>query len=410
MKKMQFSSAIIATSAGCAVWALGWWLSMTSNWGWVIGNVGSKTYGDLRIITSTAGCIRDPKALDFFGESCSAWAASPGSFPSMPYNYPKLWAVLLAQLGIVESATDTIGLLFISLYASAIVLLIFIAIRGQKHRVTLSAIILLGSLTPGALLGLQRGNFDLLVFFVLVLAIFFSASRHYWLASTFLSIAAILKIFPIGALISLYARPDKKIKYLLTSLLLAGTGFVFYLRDFPVIGKRTPLDDSASFGVSVLPLRAAKMFEIENFNPEDSRYIGWLIFLVVLSAYLLLLGKRRKNNSFRQSFNGFTSALAGDEITRTLFLVGFGATGTTYLLGTNYEYRAIFLLPVLAAFARGIERFDGFSIFLTTVLISILLLTDRLDAYQYLGDILLAFLMPFLAIVTLEVTRKARSL
>lgn len=393
----KLSNFVYSLISGLIILLIGVGISISRNWNLLMNNVGGKTFGDLRIITSTAGCISDPSGDDFFDQSCSSWATDSSAFPSLPYNYPKIWAEMLVKFSIDESQTFIVGLIFVALYSTSIAIIIYISLSVLKNKILASGLLLFASLSPGALLGLERGNFDLLVFFILILGIAFSSTRISWMSVFFFSLASILKIFPIGSLLTLLTDKRNKYRYFVTALVITFLGMAIYFKDLIFIGQRTPLDTASSFGIAVLPLAVFRQFDEGGLSAQITRVIGFLLF-AFLATVIFLVVKCFSLSKIAVDFIDFCSAISENVIARTFYIASIGTFGVSYLLGTNYEYRIIFLIPALAALIIIAEKSNKLASALLIVVTSVFLLTNRPDNYQLMGDLILLPTMPLLMV------------
>ncbi|HNW58489.1 MAG TPA: hypothetical protein PKI62_02290 [bacterium] len=274
-------------------------------------------------------------------------------------NYPRIWQ-LLYKLGLTKEHTNVFGILLFLSYIGGIVLFI-----PEKLNMKSQIIILISSFSPAALSGIERGNTDLLLFFIVSLCIVLlcSKKRYHKVASYLVLIFGfLLKLFPIFGL-AIYLKEQKKIlrAILLFTILFCSSYSVLFYHDLCLIKAATPVTYRGTYGMSTLGLAAS----------EIDRNLGRMINL--LSILLLILGSGATVYFIR------TRKLHINEIYSNnldAFRVGSSIFLGTFLLGTNYSYRLIFLIFTLPQLVEWIEAdFPVFSlnskIALTAILFSL---------------------------------------
>src|SRR5205085_2865823 len=132
-----------------------------------------------------------------------------------PANYPRMW-LWPSFLGLGQSSTIVLGVVVaVAFFAGALVLMG----RVEKPLDVLVWICLL--ISPAVMLGVERGNADLIVFPLVVTALVLLGSRatsaRVAAHGVFL-FAAMLKLFPAFAFIALLRQPRRR--------MLAGAGLV----------------------------------------------------------------------------------------------------------------------------------------------------------------------------------------
>jgi len=179
---------------------------------------------------------------------------NPGDPWERPMNYPRVWQLLFA-LGLEQSHTAMMGLLFIALFLVGNIIFV-----GSTTFLT-SVLLTLGLFSPAVLLGVERGNNDLLIFFLLALAVVM-VRTYSWVSMSLVNIAMILKLFPFFGLVYLLDE-DKKRSYTLLALSLVIT--CFYLgwtyTDIVQIGNTTQKGSAYSYGTNVIGLYFANFLQ-----------------------------------------------------------------------------------------------------------------------------------------------------
>ncbi len=271
---------------------------------------------------------------------------NPANPRGQQLNYPRIWQLLFA-LGINESHTNIIG--------TIVVLLFFIGIAtfwfSRKFDNLTYLILFIAFLSPAVMLGIERSNIELVLFFVLSVAL----SINYFSSISALLIfilASILKLYPVFGFVYLLKENKKKF----WTLFLSASGiFILYgilsIEDFMHVYHTTPKSVGSSFGINVwwMGLRHSRFF---NLPISD----GLALFLKVLSyttafvilAAALFFSMRRKDNRL------FSEAKYIDA-----FRVGAGIYIGCFLTMNTHDYRLIFLfftIPQLVAWMRDKDK------------------------------------------------------
>ena len=183
---------------------------------------------------------------------------------------------------------------------------------------------------------MERGNIDLIVFAVVFLGCVFIGGQGAW---AFMA-ATLLKLYPVAAMISEAVRQQGR-KRILPVVLLASVAVIFAIkwRDLVLIRKATPIAWFASYGV--IPLREdLKILLTEHhFSDTDAAKRAALVIPIVWATSLSLTMwkwfRPRLDPTLLQSATG-------------RFFFVFGAIYTfSFAIGSNWDYRLIFLIPTL---------------------------------------------------------------
>jgi len=262
-------------------------------------------------------------------------ALAPESVGTL-YNYPRAW-LWFAALGPQYLPAPVLGLVLGLGWILALVL--SADVRGPGLAVALS----LALLSPPVLLALERGNSDLVVALLALLAAL--ASTRFAHAAPFLITAAgILKLFPVSALaLGLLSAPGKNRFRLLPWCVGAAVFAVYWAVHFPDllrISTKTPRVTGASFGSNVVPMRYAPhldaWFDI-TLGPAAVLALATLLCSVWL-ALAACLGWRLGAT--------FAPLLAARRAV-ALFAVSALLFVSAFALGNNFAYRFIVVLPAL---------------------------------------------------------------
>lgn len=278
-------------------------------------------------------------------------------------NYPRLW-LLPSHLGLGQGDTFVIGLVLAVLFLAAAVV-VLPADASVKTGLAYAAVLC----SPAVMLGVERGNVDILLFALLVIGVLVSRRglRGLIAGDAILLLVAILKLFPIFAVGFLLRRATKAA---LLSALAIICGFaidVFVTRnDIRAIFRVGFEEDTFSYGV-----RRATEWSAAFGGGQVSPRV-WDLALVLAAAAIAYLLARRTRSSLARA-----TAVPTSQRDLDLFWAGALVYVGSYAVERNFDYRLVFLLltvPQLLHWARAGHR-------LAFVTIAALLVTTWLDVW-----------------------------
>ena len=303
-----------------------------SHWGALGVAPGSVAFGDLRSVTSGWECTRN--GIDIL-------ELNPCDQGQRPANYPRIW-MSLSALGLGTDQTVILGLLIAGVFLLAALLIIpSSASLGQALMYSLALC------SPAVMLGVERGNVDLLIFAMLALAV--ALFRRRWgalLASTLIVLCAMLKLFPLLAAGVLARAPRRQAATCLGAVLAAFLGYALVIRhDLAVLWRVTPQPEEFSYGIRLLSEWAATAANA--LAPGASRtFRAWDLALLAAALGLALWTARRSD-----PLPGPTPP-PGRQATVDLFVAGAGIYLGSYAFTRNFDYRLVFLLFALPQVIR----------------------------------------------------------
>lgn len=285
---------------------------------WLLWNVPSLSppFADLRSITHGADAVA--LGLD-------PLISNPGDPWGRPLNYPRIWQSLYS-VGLNKSHTVGLGLCVIFSFLVGVVLVL-----PNANNKTIFLVI--GALvSPAVLLGVERANVDLFVFFLAALSIVL-VRKSIFLADGVIIFATALKLIPVF-FISLLLRSEKKLFFGHFFLVVAVviTYFFAKLSELRLISRATPRAIELSYGADVAWKRI-----------QDIDYSMGLLMhsisvaLVVLAVCLFFIGCSR---AYAIKSTGETDGSFGFDS----FRVGASVYIGTFLIGNNWDYRLSFLI------------------------------------------------------------------
>jgi hypothetical protein len=267
-------------------------------------------------------------ASDAYREGYNPYIENPHDPLGRKHVYPRLW-LWLGYTGITRDHSKFAAMLLMSFFF----LLSIRILRPENGNEFLFSAILL--LSPAVLLGVERGNNDLIIFILLGLAVFFLNNKNRLInlfAYFFLFLASILKFYPIASLL-IFVRIIKDYKkfwmFALFSILIFGVYAVFSFSDFQYLKNIVPKPHGRfTFG-------AAIFFEwILDEWPVNATYIYFMTAAVFFLAFIL------------SSITGLAE-VRKDSINTSFFLVGSLNILFCFFANTNYDYRCIFFVLIL---------------------------------------------------------------
>jgi hypothetical protein len=258
-------------------------------------------------------------------------------------NYPRIWHFLFA-LGINRNHAIIIGSIFVILFFIGL----FIFLLSKKFDNLTNYILAIVIFSPSVILGIERANNDLLIFFLVSLALVISYYSDIK-ALFFFLFAAILKLYPAFGLIYLLKENKRRFWILLLLALSVLTFYViFSLDDLIQVYKSTPQLVGSSFGINVWwkGLRHSRFLALP---VSDS-----LMHLLKVSSYILAFLIISTTLFFSSRQNKYELFRGGEYI--DAFRVGAAIYIGCFLIINSHDYRLIFLIftiPQIVAWLRN---------------------------------------------------------
>ncbi|HLP08707.1 MAG TPA: glycosyltransferase 87 family protein [Opitutaceae bacterium] len=255
-------------------------------------------------------------------------------------NYPRVWQSL-AHLGVERRHTTVLGIGVVAAFLTAV--LVF------PRRLERGAALGLGMLllSPAVMLAIERGNIDLVLFVVAALALL--AARRSTVAATGLLLVGFgLKLYPVcGAALLLREGRNRFVAFAVGLAAVVGAYVFWQHEELRAIRAATPSDTFLSYGL--VPAARVLAATLAGVSP-GLRSFGLFAAGGAGLAFVAVL-----------SWRGCRPAAGSDTPTAELdaFRLGAGIFAGTFLLGSNFDYRLVFLLftvPQLRLWARGEKR------------------------------------------------------
>ena len=385
MSRRPFAQRALFVAPGLAVATVGLVLQLTSSWRlvripWLDPD---RSFEDLWQVTSNADCAAsDPH-----------WSPATSTCDPLgrPYNYPTVWARVFGHLGLGGADTQWLGIVLIVVFGLTLVSLGFLTLRQAPTTAVIALTV--SAVSPPALVAMERGNVDLLVWPWVVLALWLMTRDRWRVAAPVLAVAVYLKFFPLGALTGALGRHRRRGLALVGASIPSLIALAVEADQFAGIRSRTPQVPIYSWGVSVLPLAG----RLERSSPVPPYLAGLAFFAVCVGVGLLclkLFGAARAAVVLERT----RLAVSADPVGAVVVSAGLGLALFTYLLGTSFDYRMVALTVLAAGFARSWN--DPIARGAVVALIVLQYLSYPLGyPRELLGDLAWAVVAPALAIL-----------
>jgi hypothetical protein len=278
-------------------------------------------FGDLRSVTAAWECTR---------KGIAVMAANPCDPYHRSANFPGIW-MAPSHVGLGVGDTVWLGCALVAAFLIAAVAVLPSSARSVDAVVYGAAVC-----SPAVMLGVERGNVDIVLFALVVLAVILyrRSDRQPW-GHALILFAAILKLFPIFAAGVLLRQRSKRSLIALGVVLAA---FAIYclaiLGELRTIWRVTPQPTEYAYGVRIF-----------------SEWIGnahlrvWDVGVIVLVLIAMVVARRRLQEPLED----------GDPAARRdldLFVAGAGVYVLSYALFLSYEYRLAFVLLTVPLLLR----------------------------------------------------------
>jgi Glycosyltransferase family 87 len=282
---------------------------------------------DLRFFTSAWECVRDGRDVI---------PANPCDPQARVFNYPRVWLVP-APLGLDQEDTVRLGkLLVLAFFGSAFALI-------GRASVVDGLVWAAALVSPAVMLGVERGNPDLVIFCLVVWGVILLQRASVVArvgAHALLLLAAVLKLYPVLGWGPLLRQPRR---WAIAGVgALAGVFGVYALierDDLRRIRETVPREEAFAHGAAIL----------------GDEVGGRLVVLAAGAALALLLVRLARRKGLRVA----AAAEPAERRDLDLLAAGAGVFVGTYALGQNFNYRMVFLLLTLPQLLRWARARDA---------------------------------------------------
>jgi hypothetical protein len=231
--------------------------------------------------------------------------------------------------------------LAVPIIASAFVIVVLL-LRGRS--MGNGALASLAILSPSVMMGVERGNIDLLILTLVgAAALTFKAQklhRIFW-AGTLIGLGILLKLYPMFCM-ALLARFNKRTLLLAVALSIASLCYLALIfPDLTYIRHNTGTSYILSYGYKVGFLGLDYLRSQAGLAP---RGLADSLFPFSLACIILILAIAVGLLNFRY---GSAFCVVPDNVAGTAYLFGSGIYCGTFFLGADFVYRLMFLLLCL---------------------------------------------------------------
>ena len=296
----------------------------------------SMPYGDYKVIAS---------AIQYYHAGGDPYSTGIFDFSGRKYNYLPFW-LHFPSLGVDHEHIKYVYLVF----ASCFCLGLFLVFWKDNNPYWYAYLPFLFS--PPVLLCLERCNYELLVFFVFVLGLWIcrksSEQLLSWLGGTLLLLATVLKVFPVfGFFIFVRDNWKRTFLFLVPFGILCAIYFAYSRPYIKLVHENTPFGQYLSFGINVIPQNVSQWILIESkILPVIMLAVAWIVAgAIILKGYYS--GRSELQVEDRESYDVLLFRGAS-----VLYI-------TVFLMGSNFDYRLIFLLPTLPFIFRMWRENEG---------------------------------------------------
>jgi hypothetical protein len=351
---------------------------LSSNWRLFFVPTLNPSFADLRSITSTTDCYNSNSSWSFEDTSCDPWGRA--------FNYPKVWLSVFSSFGFSEKDTFALGLTsFVILWTS----LLYWNHKLTERAASYKEIALLTALylSPPVLLLIERGNTDSIMFAAATWIVASTHDKHPFTSSLFFAILAYFKLFLVGPLLANLLTIKNWRGRVFNATLIILLVFLLWHQIF-YFRTNTSFTFWTSFGLGVIPLGIANIFG-SNINSIFAFLAGGVIFAFSL-LLVWLFGStyyyNLRNESTKKKFSSWP------EIPFLSIVV------TSCVFGSSYDYRLVFIIPILLVQHRNKELFSRFMHLLFWV--TVMMYASRLGIWSIFGDFLFNFIISHFLMTT----------
>jgi len=299
-----------------------------------------------------------PGSAESFREGIEPTQRNPRDPEKRIFNYPAFWR-LFFYTGITLNDTVWIVLVMLALFFAGVFLF------PQNITILDSIAMLLIVFSPAAMLLYERGNVDLIVFFLCAMIVL-SVDYSPYSTTTLLMFATIVKLFPFFGFMVLFKESKSRFISLFLSCLSLLIAYLFITsKSVATAWDQTMRGKEISYGADVFFLRYSQFFSGLLGVPSIAPILkyGPIFLAVVLIAITGTFG-----------LVGRESLIFASSRNLAAFRMGASIYVGTFLLGNNWDYRLAFLIlvmPQLMQWSRISNSHNKFIVMTTLVLIFI---------------------------------------
>lgn len=258
-----------------------------------------------------------------------------------PMIYPRVW-LLLRFLGLREAQTPVFGGFVVLLFLVSVLLLM------RRLSLVQGAVVALAVCSPAVMFAVERGNMDLVLFSLFVLAVFlWRAGATMPLAPVIVLVAAIAKLYALFALPAFVFAVDRRVRWTVAAcfVVLAAYGIVT-LEDIDTVTGAAEGGLLYSYGVRILP--GYLYHKIMPDQWQGGRVAAQAIAVVPLLAGATMVWVQAR----RRIWPCLWQPMAWRSPALLAFHLGVLVYMGTFAARKNGDYRLVFLLLTLPQLFR----------------------------------------------------------
>jgi hypothetical protein len=288
-------------------------------WSWFGVNALAQTFPDTRAVLGWVDCAKAGK---------NPYTEADCDWNHRLFNYPSTW-LTLSHTSLTVNDTEVVG--------TAIGFAFFSSVLLAFRRSSLLEGFICGAciVSPAVLLGVERGNADLIIFWFLATAIAIASSLRRGseiVLSVAILLCALLKLYPIAAIVTLYNKNKIAVGIAIAATILFSLWLLYSIDELKLIINHTPRMAFFSYGYPTFFITFVQ--GDDSLSPLVSTVaLLTLVFIASIAIITgLAIGKYCKLD------------LSYKSPVQCQFLVGSTIYVATFSIGTNFNYKLVFLL------------------------------------------------------------------
>jgi hypothetical protein len=299
--------------------------------------VWTRVFGVPHMAGSFADLSQIVAAVESARHGLDPYLTNPYDMEHRTFIYPRVWLYAFSTLRITSYRVVGAGVALACCFLMTVSWLVL-----RQPDVWASMFIGVAACSSAAAFAIERGNTDLLVFCLVVIAVELECRGGLW----FLLTASVLKMYPFFALLA-EAVMGRRTRLLLVALVLGAAGIVVQHRDVSRQDQSLPhgyglKEIDVAMGRAPGPFRSAFEAHPVAFRVLWGSSLGSLFISGAASG--VIWGRRKLiADALRSGADPATLLGLG---TYAFVLSGSIFVGT-FLISTNYDYRLIFLIPLV---------------------------------------------------------------
>ncbi len=288
-----------------------------------------------------------PGSAESFQRGFEPTVENPNDPRGRIFNYPMFWR-LFFYIRITESQIIWIGILMIVLFFIGAFLF------PQKLNVPDSLWMLLILFSPASMLLYERGNVDLVIFFVCVLIVLAEGYSAY-AAAALLMVGGVMKLYPALGVSVLLRESRSRFVWLTAICFFILIAYVYLTFDsVRASWDLTMRGIQISYGTNVFFFRYEQnisLFLAQWFSSVQTETILKIAPLALGGVLVLVSGFMGMRDQ--------ESLTVSSERNLTAFRMGASIYVGTFLLGNNWDYRLAFLALVIPQLSQWMRFLNG---------------------------------------------------